>query len=572
MLVGRRIGGISLPATRTLEDVQDFVNRFYEENGAVFGSSAIPAGAISVGRMRRGPVTVVEVSQVVGGIPVSHARWTMIFDRQGFLTLVTGGPVDPAAATVSLRPTVDADEAIARALRHRSLQPAVANADADLRLDADVNRLVWSVAINGRVHPGLARTITVDAHSGAIVGDDDDVEHGVVSIPVTHYSHPGGANRSTSLTTSQINVDPLLSGPPLPGFPSLNVYALQRLGSGRGRIWNAQPTGIDATPVFTRTVSPDANHFTQTPGATVSRIFNEQQTYFWAQTLKTAIDGWGREPNDYGHYPVDPTRAVNVEIVVNGDSSMEGVWSSGSSVMHGYFRRNAPGAWFSSSASTLPAVFLFNSAGNSASPQFFGPEFTSSYAIVAHEVGHFVSWQYGSWEGANATLAGSLNEGHSMVLACLLGREKFGTALEYDESEYVSTGGNPGWRHYVYGQPPLKYSDLDCATEGTYELAWPFVHAMWRLMNNKDVNNQPIWGSADAAVSNTADLFMYSLFCFTSDTTMTWDKLCLALTARVYERVADGTEKDPINGYDAYCAVVTVFTEHGLLDECLNSP
>jgi hypothetical protein len=95
---------------------------------------------------------------------------------------------------------------------------------------------------------------------------------------------------------------------------------------------------------------------------------------------------------------------------------------------------------------------------------------------------------------------------------------------------------------------------------------------MWRLMNNKDIDGNPIWGSADAALSNTADLFMYSLHSFTNDSTMTWDKLCLALTARVYERVTEGLEKEPIGGQDPYCAIVKVFGEHGLLSECKNSP
>ena len=52
---------------------------------------------------------------------------------------------------------------------------------------------------------------------------------------------------------------------------------------------------------------------------------------------------------------------------------------------------------------------------------------------------------------------------------------------------------------------------------------------------------------------------------------MTWDKLCLALTARVYDPCPKDSEK-PINGSEAYCAVVKVFSEHGLLSECLNSP
>ena len=101
---------------------------------------------------------------------------------------------------------------------------------------------------------------------------------------------------------------------------------------------------------------------------------------------------------------------------------------------------------------------------------------------------------------------------------------------------------------------------------------WPIrsCRAMWKLMNNRDIDGNAIWGSADSAISNTADLFMYSLFSFTADTTMTWDKLCLALLARVYDRLDDGTEKDPL--LDTRCSVRDVFAEHGLLEEARNSP
>src|SRR6185295_9413454 len=132
-------------------------------------------------------------------------------------------------------------------------------------------------------------------------------------------------------------------------------------------IWNA--SGDGSQPIFTRTVSDQQNYFTKTPGSTSTKVFNEQQTYFWAQTLKTHVDEWGREPNAYGHYPVDTSRAINVEIVVNGDANMEDDWSADGSTgcMHGYFRSTAPRGWFSghpSAASTVPAVFLFNSPGN----------------------------------------------------------------------------------------------------------------------------------------------------------------------------------------------------------------
>jgi hypothetical protein len=116
--------------------------------------------------------------------------------------------------------------------------------------------------------------------------------------------------------------------------------------------------------------------------------------------------------------------------------------------------------------------------------------------------------------------------------SALLGKQHFGTALTYTESRNVTTGGDGLWSYAVVGQPALKYSDLDCDEDngdGAYYLARPFVLAMWRLMNNLDIDGSPIWGSADAALANTADLLVYAMYNFTADSTMTWDKLCLAL-------------------------------------------
>jgi hypothetical protein len=580
-LLGRRLGGFALDETRNAEAVRAFVTRFYGEHDQVFNASPLAKGSLRVERVRFGVHTVADVQQFIDGIPVIDARWTLVFNRDGYLTQVTGSPVDPARITVSRRSEITSDDAIALAVKEEALTRDDVEARAELVIEGRTNRLLWMVELNGRRHAALFRGLSLDAHRGVVVERADRCEHAVVSIPVRHYSHPAGIKDSSGRTAiSNINVDSTVVDPPKDNLPTMEFFSMLRLGSGRSRIWNAKPTGSASPPQFSRTISAERNYFTKLPGATGNNVFNEQQTYFWAQTLKTAVDEWGREANDYGHYPVDPSRAVNVEIVVNGDAAMEDPWNpSGdpdnpTDVMHGYFRGTAPGSWFGSSAASVPAVFFFNSSGNSDSPQYFGPEYSSSYSIIAHEVGHFISWQYGSWQGPADTILGrSFSEGHSMVLAGLLGKRQFGTALAYEESEYVTTGGGGQWSHFVYGQPALKYSSLDCSLgQNPYSLAWPFVQAMWRLMNNKDIDGNPIWGSADAALSNTADLFMYSLHSFTNDSTMTWDKLCLALTARVYERVTEGLEKEPIGGQDPYCAIVKVFGEHGLLSECKNSP
>jgi len=386
---------------------------------------------------------------------------------------------------------------------------------------------------------------------------------GTATIPVTHYSHPGGVMDSSGRTmTSDITVD--VAG---------NSFSLQRLGPGRSRIWNAKSVGADPRPLFSQTTSFQSGYFTKQPGSTADDVFNEQQTYYWAQALKTRIDEWGREPNHYGHYPVDPARAVNVEIVVNGDASMEPYWKKGRRVQHGYFNL-APRAWFSDhpgSAPEVPAVFFFNSAGNAGSPQFFGPEHSSSYSVIAHELGHFISYQYGDWQGPEGTsLGGSLGEGFSMVLPALLGKAKFGASLGYEESAFVTTGGDGQWSHHAYGTTALKYSDMDATSPAYYEVAWPFVQAMWQLVNNLDAGGDPVWGSDAAAIDNTADLFMYALHAYTANVTMTWDKLCQGLLAYCAGRIERGIEKEPLPA--SWWGVGGVFTQHGLLSPCQNMP
>jgi hypothetical protein len=569
VLLGRRLGGSSLGTTRDIAAIQAFVTRFYRDHWALFSASTPPEGGLRVERVTSGPTTVAEVRQYLDDIPVNDARWTLLFDGGGYLTQVMGGPIDPATITAGRHAGIDAEQAVAVALEHESLAADSVKASAQLAVEGRANRLVWTVELNGRRNPALHRALGIDAHDGTVVAAEDRRRHGTVSIPVTHYSHPGGTMDSSGrTTTANISVD----AEPMLGIPNV-LFSLQRLGSGRSRVWNAKPVGADEDPRFTRTRSTDSDYFQKRPGLTDDWVFNEQQTYYWAQSLKTAVDGWGREPNAYGHYPVDSSRAVNVEIVVNGEDAMENDWKGRDEtwgVQHGFIRNNAPRSWFPgipTSPAEVQAVFLFNSAGNSASPQFFGPEYSSSYSIIAHEVGHFITWQYGDWLGPSGTeLGGSLGEGHSMVLAALFGKHHFGSALDYVESEFVTTGGQPQWSH----QPTLRYSDMDCISTDRYDLAHPFVQAMWRLMNNLNLDGDPIWGSDSAAIRNTADLFMYGVYCYTSDSTMTWDKLCLGLLARLFERLGDGLEEEPLS--DTYCDVFDIFSEHGLLQKCNSSP
>jgi Zn-dependent metalloprotease len=123
-----------------------------------------------VERVRSAATTVAEVGQNVDGVPVVDARWTLIFDRHGYLTHVTGAPFDPARLTVPVRPALDADRAIVLALEHDSLTPADVAARARLVIEGRTNRLVWVVDLKGRRRPADSCSIRVDAHLGRVVG------------------------------------------------------------------------------------------------------------------------------------------------------------------------------------------------------------------------------------------------------------------------------------------------------------------------------------------------------------------------------------------------------------------
>jgi hypothetical protein len=492
---GCRIGGVRLGARRDVAATQAYVDAFYAAYGVVFGAGTLGLGELRVMRVRPGPPTAVDVQQHLAGVPVLGARWTLLFDHHGDLSQVTGAPVDPTRLQVAIAPTVAAEDAVQVALRYERRQPGEVAARASLVVDGASRRLLWAVRIRARRNPEHAATVYVDAHSGEVSRRASTLDRSVETrdIPVTHYSHPGGAIDSTGhLATHTINIDAAVIAPPpkVPNPPPTEIrYSLQRLGPGRTRIWNAKQVGLDTEPVFEQTVSTDRRYFTKTPGNTSTWVFNEQQTYFWAQTLKSAVDRWGREPNAYGHYPVDPARAVMVEVVVNGDACMEEAW--GSSVNHGFFLDDAPGTWFGRDANDeVPSVYLFNSAGNAGSAHFFGPERSSSYAIVAHEVGHFISWQYGNFDGPSGTVIGrSLREGFSMVLPLLFGKEHFGGAFGYADSGYETNT-----------KAPLQHTALDGQAGNPYTLATPFAQAMWRLMNDLDINGRPIWGAPTSRV------------------------------------------------------------------------
>lgn len=590
-LAGIQIGGFKINPRSSRRAMLQVIRKFYRSYFRLFVSSKVKYRDLKIEKVKSGGRTVVKIQQYVNGIRLLDKRWTIVFDKKGYLSRVSARPVDPSTITVSLKPKIkeksalkkimEADELIFPERKTRKEDKF----DIELCLLGKENQLIWSVDYRNSGKINVFRRYIIDAHRGQVTRIQDMCSHGLKSIPVRHYSHPNGVkDSSASIKNSNINVDTLELKI---GSATADVFTMQRLGSGRARVWNAKPAGTDTTPLFSRSISFLDDYFTKDPGTTDDNVFNEQQTYYWAQVLKTKVDEWGREKNDYGHYPVDADRALNVEIVVNGDSAMEVYWDSNAMTdpvsnpsgvcMHGYCNTRAEKSWFldhPGAGDTVPAVFLFNSAGNSASPQLVGPEYSGSYSIIAHEVGHFISWQYGGWRGPVGTNFGSsLNEGHSMVMAALMGKQRW-PSMDYTDSDYVTTGSPTSgfqWSYHPIGSATLKYTSMDAQNPNTYYTAWPFVQAMWQLMNNKDMNGSKIWKTDDAAISNTADLFMYSLYTYTEDSTMTWDKLVFDLLIYMHERIVHGLEKKPLKGFDSWCAAYNVFKDFDLLSKCVNS-
>ena len=113
--------------------------------------------------MRPGSPTVAEVQQYVDDIPVADARWTLLFDRDGHLTQVTGAHFDPARLTAARRPPISAEEAVR--LARTTCPDDDVEATPTLAIEGRTDRLVWTVELKGTKRPSLFGAVEVDATS-----------------------------------------------------------------------------------------------------------------------------------------------------------------------------------------------------------------------------------------------------------------------------------------------------------------------------------------------------------------------------------------------------------------------
>jgi hypothetical protein len=584
-LFGFPIAGIVLDDPLDRKAAEMAMVDFFRQHADLYGlvDAQVDLENLAVNKAKISDHIYFAIQQYYHGLPVVDGRFTVIFSSDGLLTQVVGGPYGASELPVTVDANISQEDAQRKAIDEviaqnpdRSPSPEKLKLSAELAISGTHKALIWKVDLIAYEIRAVDAEIWVDAITGEVHNYFDHTSCGLRMIPVRHYSHPNGELNSVgNLAISEVNINTEMELT----LDQLQkeVYSLQRTGSGRARIWNGLENGATDPPNFRRTRYYSSKGFTKYPDSIKDKnwVFNEQQTYVWAQTLKSKVDDWGREKNTYGHYPVDNGRDVNVEIVVNVHADLDEPLCRGA--MHGCFTRGGLPSWFQgldTSLDSVPTVLLFNHIDKLDKPQFFGPEISSTYSIIAHEVGHFISWQYGDWEAPTGNLKGSLSEGFSMVIAALFGKDVW-PGLAYDNADEVTTGseisGNQ-WSRHVSGTPAERYKTRSCS-DNKYYLAWPFVQAMWHLVNNVDENGNQIWGSDEAAIHNTIDLFMFALCHCTSNSRMTWDKLASCLVMRMFKRrllLGNGTEKEPIgpNGIDTLIRVIDVFDEHGLFDEC----
>ncbi|MDH3692868.1 MAG: hypothetical protein OEU36_25860, partial [Gammaproteobacteria bacterium] len=473
------LSGISLERPGSSEEAERVVRTFFAEHATLFGLDK-QVDAISpetiVSEVRGQASQRLTFQQHYKGLPVLDGSFAAFFDEEGAFNGISGSPWSDRDLPKNVKPRIPEKAAIDTAKDHvrRSLEGSKLGSDlqgeAQLTVSGRLKQLLWKVNVTHSLGLGVDREILIGADNGDVVADHDLISLAAEPVSVRYMRHPDGIKNATAATaqnppnrSTTINVNPEPYG-------STCLVRLQRLGSGRARMWNARLRGGTSTaPIFssTMTLAPcdDLSQLTifqqmpQSSNVSDSTFrFNEQSTYVWAQRLKTQLDNWGRKPGtNYGYYyPVDANRDVNVEIIVNGDSASESDWCSGATPLHGCSRNNnVPSAWFPGVAKPR-VVFLFNSIGNANSPQFVGQEFSASYSIIAHEVGHFISWTYGGWSGTTKKMRSSLSEGMSMALPAIWAKQRWRNALAYTDSIEVTTGSRVGgsqWAHHTAGNP-----------------------------------------------------------------------------------------------------------------------
>lgn len=429
----------------------------------------------------------------------------------------------------------------------------------------------------------------------------------VTPISVRLYRHGGGIKADTAASASsnvdayglvladtELNVD-------VTGIGSATVVSLQRLGDYRARIWNdfltttsggervfnatqylVPKSRVATTSVFLMQPSGDAE------GNDPNRQFVEQHVYLWAQRLKTHVDQWGRDASAKGvtsvsYYPPHTDRGGNIEIMVNADPTT----FCASGAMHGCVMDAPSDATFNGVATPDKMVAFVHRVEGDGQPEHVGPEVAPSYSVIAHEIGHWISWSYGGWGVGNE--GGSVNEGLSMAIAAMFGKSFWGSRLSYQESEEVTTGSKRTvngverqWQYAtatefsVYNSASM-CGDTDNANEddnvNRYYLAWPWVEAMWELMNNVDASTgRAIWATADDAVANVEDFLMNILYNKTVyaqssnavvNSDPRWDDISQQMLTRMARRIGQGKEKGLLVA--SYARVSGVLERHGLL-------
>ena len=250
-LVSDLLGGIELTVAPNPQDVLAATMRFLSEHAQLFGLPAdrlvagdtVPAG-FRVVEMRRSGGHRVLLQQSERGLPVFDARFALQFDDRGRLRSLWGAPAAVAVLAPLATVRIGIEDAIRRATAAVSINPGgtlgTLQGQAELGFLAGSARLVWRARTTAKNGPTVDETVTVDAGNGAIVSQDSNIDANSRTIPIRRYKHTGGVRNDAPGAENPLTDDRSITIDTVTEIEGECTVRLQRLGSGRARMWNAR--------------------------------------------------------------------------------------------------------------------------------------------------------------------------------------------------------------------------------------------------------------------------------------------------------------------------------------------
>src|SRR5262249_7865461 len=116
-LAGQKIGGVKIEPGAVSSQMLDVVRLFYKTYFLLFVSTEIKSGDLQIQKQKVNGTTVLKVQQYADGIRILDKQWTIVFDRDGYISRVTSRPADPRSLSVNRTPAINQSAAIAQILQ-----------------------------------------------------------------------------------------------------------------------------------------------------------------------------------------------------------------------------------------------------------------------------------------------------------------------------------------------------------------------------------------------------------------------------------------------------------------------